>query len=114
MRVPEEEKVGFEVGSQLRDILLAEYVFVLIERRAVHQLETVNRQRTSLEASQVLQILREDRSHRPYSRHARYRVKPLQVVDPGAGFIVISAHYTADVGTDPLGYPIRGCTIADQ
>ena len=114
MRVSEKRDRTVQVRSHLRHFLLGRHIFVFIERRAVENLKAVDPFGTLDQTSQIIGVLRLNDGLSPKSRQACDRVEPVQVLQPGASFIVISADNAVDVFANPPDHRVGIGAVAHQ
>ena len=113
--VAEEPDARFQVAEGFTGLAGGDHVLVLVEGRAVEELEGVHgdraaRQRSRYErgilAGQVLQG--------PQGGAAGHGVEPLQIVLAGGGAVVIAAHDDGAVGAHPIADGVGIGAVADQ
>lgn len=102
MRMPEKRQSAAKVRKarlRLRDI---GYVFVLVARRAMPDLERIEQQRSAWQLPQIFELAAVQMLSRPEGRRLRDFVKPFQAIDAGHPFVVIPANHRAAVRPRPF------------
>jgi hypothetical protein len=100
--VAEEGDGAGDVAEGLGGFRGGDDVVVLVERRAVHEVETGDLDGTFRQRADVGGVVGGQLALGPQGGGARDGVEPLQVFHADAGAVVIAPHDLGDIGADPL------------
>ena len=114
MRVSKEGNAGLHITEDVARVIGRHKVLVLIERRAVNQVEIIHRHRTGGQVAQIIKVHRSELRHRPDACDACHWVEPFEILKSGAGAVVIAANDGVEVGARPVNDRVRIGAVADQ
>src|ERR1019366_7600053 len=89
-------------------------VLVFVERRAVHEIEAVQRQRASRKMADPIDFIETQLVLSPEGGGSRGGIEPLQVLQSGGRLVVIAADNPLSVGAHPFGGELRIGAVADD